>query len=92
MLVPPIFKQLYVHMLSLLLAIATAAIEMLGGKAAVAMSRKPDIMADAAHVILSKSGCGVTGQFLVDDTVLMEHGVTDMDQYAHVPGMCGRGW
>ena len=61
--------------------------EVAGGEAAVAMSRKPDIMADAAHVILSKSDCGVTGQFLVDDTVLMEHGVTDMDQYAHVPGI-----
>lgn len=69
------------------LAIATAAMEMLGGQTGVEMSRKPEIMADAAYMILSKTGCEVTGQFLIDDTILMDHGVTDMDQYANVPGM-----
>lgn len=72
--------------MSIYVAIATAAVEMLGGQSAVEMSRKPEIMADAAYMILTKSGCELTGQFLVDDTVLANNGVKDMDQYAHVPG------
>ena len=52
------------------------------------MSRKPEIMADAAYVILNKNSKEFTGRFLIDDEVLTEHGVTDMDQYAHVPGVC----
>ena len=67
-------------------AIATAAVEMLGGDAAINMSRKPEIMSDAAYVILSQTGCSMTGQFLIDDQVLLDHGVTDLDQYANKPG------
>ena len=59
---------------------------MLGGEAATRMSRKPEIMADAAYVVLTKTGCELTGQFLIDDSILKENGITDMDQYAHVPG------
>lgn len=51
------------------------------------MSRKPEIMADAAYAILSKTGCELTGQFLIDDEILKQSGVADMDQYAHQPGM-----
>ena len=67
-------------------AIATAAIEMLGGETAVNMSRKPEIMADAAYAILTQDSRSLTGKFLIDDDILKQHGVTDMDQYANVPG------
>ena len=78
-----VFSLTYVRMH---LAIATAAVEMLGGEAAVNMSRKPEIMADAAYEILTKRGCELTGKFLIDDAILAENGVTDMDQYANMPG------
>ena len=68
------------------IAIATAAVEMLGGDTAVKMSRKPDIMADAAYLILTGDSQEVTGQFFIDDEVLKQHGITNMDQYANVPG------
>ena len=48
--------------------------------------RKASIMGDAAHVILSRNSREVTGKFLLDDVVLKEHGVTDFDQYANIPG------
>ena len=67
-------------------AISTAAIEMLAGDRGMSMSRKPDIMADAAYLILTQSSRDYTGQFLIDDDVLWQHGVTDLDQYANVPG------
>ena len=68
------------------IAIATAAIEMLAGDTAVKMSRKPDIVADAAYLILTGDSREVTGQFFIDDEVLKQHGITNMDQYANVPG------
>ena len=68
------------------IAIATAAIEMLGGDTAVKMSRKPEIMADAAYLILTQDSRSLTGKFLIDDEVLTEHGISDMDQYANAPG------
>ena len=68
------------------IAIATAAIEMLGGDTAVKMSRKPEIMADAAYLILTQDSRSLTGKFLIDDEVLKEHGISDMDQYANAPG------
>ena len=71
---------------TLITAIATAAVEMLGGDTAVKMSRKPEIMADAAYLILTRDSRSITGKFLIDDDVLREHGVTDMDQYANAPG------
>lgn len=62
--------------------IATAAISnILGGDAIMKMSRKPDILADAAHMIFTKNAKEFTGNFLVDDTFLAENGVTDFDQY-----------
>lgn len=65
---------------------ATAAVEMLGGDELMKRSRKPEIMADAAYAILTKKSSQYTGKFLIDDEVLTESGVTDLDQYAHVPG------
>ena len=67
-------------------AISTAALDMLAGETGTRMSRKPDIMADAAYLILSQNSRDLTGQFLIDDDVLRQHGVTDLDQYANVPG------
>ncbi len=59
---------------------------MLGGETAMKMSRKPEIMADAAYAILTSTDCKLTGEFLIDDNVLRDRGITDMDQYAHQPG------
>ena len=53
----------------------------------MATSRKPEIMADAAYAILTRTGCELTGKFLIDDEVLRDSGVTDMDQYSCVPGL-----
>jgi citronellol/citronellal dehydrogenase len=61
--------------------IATAAIKnLLGGDTIMRMSRKPDILADAAHRIFQKP-VSFTGQFLIDDTFLASEGVTDFDRY-----------
>ena len=64
-------------------AIDTAALQMIPG-IDTAACRTPEILADAAHVILS--GSPQTGEFLVDDEVLASVGVTDLDKYAVVPG------
>jgi citronellol/citronellal dehydrogenase len=66
-------------------AIATSAMEMLGGDAALAACRKPEIMADAAYAILTKPSREVTGNFFIDDEVLAREGVTDLSQYAVDP-------
>jgi citronellol/citronellal dehydrogenase len=66
-------------------AIATAAINMLGGDEMMRASRKPEIMADAAHVILNKTAAECSGKFLIDDEVLKAAGVTDLKQYAVDP-------
>jgi len=66
--------------------IATAAIAVNFPQAILKASRKPSIMADAAHAILSRDSRGATGNFYIDETVLREEGVTDFDQYAVTPG------
>jgi citronellol/citronellal dehydrogenase len=66
-------------------AIATAAMQMIPG-VDVAACRKPEIMADAAHAILTGTDAGVTGHFFIDDEVLRAHGVTDLAPYAVTPG------
>ena len=68
--------------------IATAAVQnLLGGDATVRGSRKPDIMADAAHAILTRKSSEFTGHFCIDDTILRESGVTDLSAYSMTPGM-----
>ncbi|XP_065350941.1 hydroxysteroid dehydrogenase-like protein 2 [Cloeon dipterum] len=47
-------------------------------------SRKPDIMADAAHSALTKD-TSFTGNFLVDEDFLRSEGVQDFDHYAIDP-------
>jgi citronellol/citronellal dehydrogenase len=67
-------------------AIATAAIQnLLGGEAAMRGSRKPSIMGDAAHAILTKPSRAFTGQFCIDDAVLAAEGKTDFSEYAMDP-------
>ena len=62
--------------------IATAAIRnLLGGDAVMRMSRKPEIMSEAAYRIFLKPAKQFTGNFLIDDTFLAGEGVTDFDQY-----------
>ncbi|HEY3496979.1 MAG TPA: NAD(P)-dependent oxidoreductase [Polyangiaceae bacterium] len=68
-------------------AIATAAVEnLLGGAPLVARSRKPEIVADAAHAILTRNSRETTGRFFIDEEALREAGVTDLDRYAVTPG------
>jgi citronellol/citronellal dehydrogenase len=67
--------------------IATAAVQnLLGGDATVRGSRSPEIMADAAHAILTRPSRECTGNFFVDDDVLRSTGVTDLSKYQTVPG------
>ena len=67
-------------------AVATAAIKnALGGDSVMNISRSPEIMADAAYVILTKNSREFTGNFCIDDNLLADNGVTDFSQYAEVP-------
>lgn len=67
--------------------IATAAVQnLLGGSEVISRSRKPDIMADAAHAILTRDSRECTGNYFVDEDVLREAGVTDFSRYAVTPG------
>lgn len=67
--------------------IATAAIRnLLGGEKVMQCSRKPEIMADAAHAILIRRSRECTGNFFIDEDVLRDGGVTSFDDYSVVPG------
>ncbi len=65
-------------------AIATAAMQMIPG-VDLKLCRKPEILADAAWLILT-SPSTTTGNFYIDDTLLAAHGVIDLDKYAVTPG------
>ena len=66
--------------------IATAALAMLGGAVPTERCRTPEIMADAAHVILTGDSRAATGRFFIDEDVLRAAGVTDFERYAVQPG------
>ena len=67
--------------------IATAAVQnLLGGDEVMRRSRKPEIMADAAHVILTRPSREFTGHFCIDDEVLRSAGVADLERYSMTPG------
>lgn len=67
--------------------IATAAVNnLLGGEMLMKMSRTPDILADCIWHILQKPAGSYTGQFLLDEEVMAAEGITDLSQYAYVPG------
>jgi citronellol/citronellal dehydrogenase len=66
--------------------IATAAVQnLLGGDEIVRRSRKPEILADAAHIILTKPSREFTGNFCIDDDILESAGITDLARYAVDP-------
>ena len=69
-------------------AIATAAVKnLLGGDEMIKHSRKPEIMADAAHYILTKKSTEFTGHFCIDDEVLSDMGTYDFEHYSVEPGV-----
>ena len=61
--------------------IATDALNMIPG-IDVARCRKPEIVADAAHAVLTRPARGFSGQFLLDEDVLRAEGVSDFSPYA----------
>lgn len=66
-------------------AIATAALQMIPG-VDLNLCRKPEILADAAYCILTSDAAVTSGNFFIDDELLAQHGITDLDRYAVVPG------
>jgi citronellol/citronellal dehydrogenase len=66
--------------------IATAALAMLGGMVPLENCRKPEIVADAAHAILTRDSRSATGNFFIDEEVLAAAGVSDLERYAVKPG------
>lgn len=66
--------------------IATAAVmNLLGGEEAMAQSRTADILADAAHAILTRPSREYTGNFVIDEDILAEEGITDLERYRADP-------
>uniref|UniRef100_A0A8C4R1W2 Hydroxysteroid dehydrogenase-like protein 2 n=1 Tax=Eptatretus burgeri TaxID=7764 RepID=A0A8C4R1W2_EPTBU len=65
--------------------IHTAAMDMLGGDGIAVQCRKTEIVADAAYAILSRPS-GFSGNFLIDEDVLREEGISDFSSYAVSPG------
>ena len=67
--------------------IDTAAVRnLLGGEATASQSRKPDIVADAAHWILTQPSRDCTGQYFIDEDVIRQSGVSDLEHYSVTPG------
>lgn len=66
-------------------AIDTAALQMIPG-VDTAACRTPEILADAAYVILNRDSKSCTGNFFVDDELLASEGITDLEKYSVVPG------
>lgn len=68
--------------------IATAAVKnLLGGKSMMSRSRTPQVMGDAAHLILTSDSKTCTGNFFVEDKVLLASGKKDLAEYAATSGM-----
>jgi len=66
-------------------AIATAALQMIPG-VDTTKCRKPEILSDAAYLILTSDAETTSGNFFIDDELLAEHGITELDKYSVVPG------
>ena len=66
-------------------AIDTAALQMIPG-VDTNFCRKPEILADTAHIILNRDAKTTTGNFFVDDEVLASEGITDLEKYSVKPG------
>lgn len=65
--------------------IATAAMQMVGGDEAIRRCRTVQIMADAAHAILTRPSRECTGNFFIDEDLLRSRGVSDFGRYAIDP-------
>ena len=65
--------------------VATAAVETFFPES-IQASRKPQIVADAAYLILTSDSRATTGRFFIDEDVLRAAGITDLEQYAVTPG------
>ena len=66
--------------------LASAAVKnFLGGEKAFKYSRKPDIMGDAVHTIVTSDSAKTTGNFFIDDEVMASVGVTDFSKYRMDP-------
>ena len=66
-------------------AIATAALQMIPG-VDLERCRKPEILSDAAYLILTSDAATTTGNFFLDDELLAARGVTDLEPYSVTPG------
>lgn len=67
--------------------VATAAVQnLLGGDAAMARARRPEVYADAAYAVITRPSRECTGNAFLCEDVLLEEGVTDLSRYAYVPG------
>ena len=67
--------------------IDTAAVRnLLGGEALAKMSRKPEILADAAYIIFNKPASQCTGNCFIDEEVFSAEGITDLEKYSVVEG------
>lgn len=67
--------------------IDTAAVRnLLGGEALAKMSRTPEILADAVYYIMRKPVSQCSGNTFIDEEVFAAEGISNLDQYAVVPG------
>jgi citronellol/citronellal dehydrogenase len=69
-------------------SVSTSAVQnILGGDFGMKYSRTPDILADAAHVILTSKSAETNGNFFIDDEVLISNGLTlgDIDRLYKSP-------
>ena len=67
--------------------IATSALAMIPGMSGQLKGcRKPEIVADVAHAILTRNAREASGNFYIDDEVLASAGVADLTRYAIEPG------
>jgi citronellol/citronellal dehydrogenase len=68
--------------------INTAAVQNhIGGDASIRLARQPEIMADAAHAILTRDATACTGNFFIDEQVLREDCVEDLSHYQVDPSL-----
>ncbi len=65
--------------------IDTAALAMLGGRVNPDNCRRPEIVADAAHIIFTRESHVCTGNFFIDEELLAQEGITDTRRYAVNP-------
>lgn len=59
---------------------------MISGPDSSDYSRKPEIMADAVYALICKDSKSISGEFLIDEEILKNEGITDFTDYACNPG------